>query len=593
MFLRGHTRNKNGKRHHYYSVVENRRLAHGGVAQKTVLYLGEISSDQEKAWRKSLKIFDADQNKPVYKGLFATQEQIDSDLDIDTIGVRLSQLRLCKPRAFGDCWLGCQVWDSLGLDAFWQKRIDAYKTTVPFSKVLKLLVINRLIKPGAEFYVHQHWFDQTAMDVLLGCDFAVAQKNRLYECLDKILPYKDDLCQYLKAQWQTLFDIDYEILLYDLTSTYFEGLCEQNPKARFGHSKDRRSDCRQVLIALVVTPDGFPLNYEVLAGNTAEKTTLADLLAKIEAMYGKSRRIWLMDRGIPQEETLALMRETGVNYLVGTPRKLLESFEASLLDQPWQQVRADVSVKSIQAQGETYVLARSKARLQKERAMRHRKLRQYLSGLAGLQKNYRDRDRFLKRLGVLLHEAGSSSKCVDLQLPPEGEKISAENFKYRFNRQAYRHLIRRDGRYFLRTHQTDKEPIELWEQYMLQTRVEQSFKELKSDLSIRPIHHQLEDRVDAHIFIAFLSYCLQTTLGHRLKHSAPGLTSQAVLETFSRIQLLDVYIPTNDHRTLHLQRHTEPEQEHRILLDKLNMKLPAQAPPKIYSGQVAAGQIPS
>ncbi len=591
MFLRCHKRNKNGKRHQYYSVVENRRLANEGVAQKTVLYLGEITNDQEKAWRKTLQVFDVDQNKPVYKYLFATEEESICE-DIDAIPVRLSQMTLSHPRAFGDCWLGCRIWDELQLDSFWQKRIDGHKTTIAFSKVLKLLVINRLIKPGSEFYVHQHWFDQTAMDVLLDCDFTVAQKNRLYECLDKILPYKDELCQYLKARWETLFDISYDVLLYDLTSTYFEGLCEQNPKAQFGHSKDRRSDCRQVLIALVVTPDGFPLNYEVLAGNTSEKATLPDLLAKIESKYGKSRRVWLMDRGIPKEDTLSLMRNTGVNYLVGTPRKLLDSFEQTLLHTQWQQARGEVYVKSIKDQGETYVLAKSKARLHKERAMRHRKLRKYLLGLEKLQKNYRDRDRFLKRLGVLLHEAGSCSKCVHLQLPPEGKKVSPENFTYVFDRHTYRQMIHRDGKYFLRTNQTGKTPIELWEQYMLQTRVEQSFKELKSDLSIRPIHHQLERRVDAHIFIAFLGYCLQTTLRQKLKTSAPGLTSQSVLEIFSKIQLLDVTIPTQDNRTLHLQRYTEPEQEHKILLEKLNLKLPAQAPPKIYGGQVAAKQTP-
>ena len=591
MFLRCHKRKKNGKLHQYYSVVENRRITNGRVAQKTVLYLGEITNGQEKAWRKTLEVFDVDQNKPVYKYLFATEDKSICN-DIDAIPVRLSHLKLSHPRAFGDCWLGCRIWDELRLDSFWQERIDSYKTSIAFSKVLKLLVINRLIKPGSEFYVHQHWFDQTAMDVLLGCDFTVAQKNRLYQCLDKILPYKDELCQHLKERWETLFDISYDVLLYDLTSTYFEGLCEQNPKARFGHSKDRRSDCRQVLIALIITPDGFPLNYEVLAGNTSEKTTLADLLTKIELRYGKSRRVWLMDRGIPKEETLSLMRNTGVNYLVGTPRKLLDSFEELLLNTPWERARDEVYVKSIRDHDETYVLARSKARRRKERAMRHRKLRTYLIGLGKLQKNYRDRNRFLKRLGVLLHEAGSCSKCVDLQLPPEGNKVTSTNFKYSFNRRVYRQMIHRDGKYFLRTNQTGKDPIELWEQYMLQTRVEQSFKELKSDLSIRPIHHQLEGRVDAHIFIAFLAYCLQATLRQKLKTSAPGLTSQAVLKVFSKITLLDVYIPTQDNRTLHLQRYTEPEQEHKILLEKLNLKLPAQAPPKIYGGQAAARQTP-
>jgi hypothetical protein len=249
MFLRCHKRRKNGKLHQYYSIVENRRIAKGQVTQKTVLYLGEITSGQEKAWRKTLDVFDADQNKPVHTYLFAAEEGSICE-DIDAIPVRLSHMKLSNPRAFGDCWLGCKIWDELQLGSFWEKRIDQYKTAIPFSKVLKLLVMNRLIKPGAEFYVHQHWFDQTAMDVLLNCDFTVAQKNRLYQCLDKILPYKDELCQYLKERWETLFDINYDVLLYDLTSTYFEGQCKQNSKAQFGHSKDRRSDCRQVLIAL-------------------------------------------------------------------------------------------------------------------------------------------------------------------------------------------------------------------------------------------------------------------------------------------------------------------------------------------------------
>lgn len=458
---------------------------------------------------------------------------------------------------------------------------------MPFSKVLQLLTINRLIKPGSEFYVHRHWFDQTAMDVLLDCDYLVAEKNRLYRCLDYILPYKDELCKYLKAKWETMFDLKYDVLLYDLTSTYFEGLCESNPKAKFGHSKDRRSDCRQILIALVVTPDGFPINYEVLAGNTSEKTTLVDLLTKIETQYGTARRTWLMDRGIPTEQSLALMREMDIEYLVGTPRKLLDKFQESLLDVEWKQVNDSVRVKYLDDQGETYVLASSKSRMIKERAMRKRKIRNYLDGLKKLQgKYYRDRDRFLKRLGVLQHNAGSSKKYVDLILPPEGEKVSEDNFKFDFNKAIYKAMIYRDGTYFLRTNQKEKHGVELWQQYMLQVNVEQAFKEFKSDLAIRPIHHQLEERVEAHVFIAFTSYCLQVTLRQKLRYSAPGLTSRAVLETLSKIKMIDVHIPTADGRTIHLQRYTQPEMEHKILLDKLKLTLPKQSPPKIYKDQI-------
>ncbi len=584
MFLRCNKRKKDGKVHRYYSIVENRRVAHGRVVQKAVLYLGEITYDQQKAWRKSLEVFDVDQNRPVQKYLFAIDEGQTCD-DIDAIPVKLSGMVLSNPRDFGDCWLGCELWGQLGLDQFWAKRIDTRQRTVPFSKVLKLLTINRLIKPGAEFYVHRHWFDQTAMDVLLDCDLAVAEKNRLYRCLDHILVHKDALCVHLKTRWETMFNLEYNILLYDLTSTYFEGLCQGIPKAKFGHSKDRRSDCRQILIALVVTPEGFPINYEVLAGNTGEKTTLTDLINKIEKQYGKARRVWLMDRGIPTEESLSLMRETGVEYLVGTPRKLLDEFQPQLLEVDWQEVNESVRVKTVTDQGETYVLACSQSRRAKERAMRKRKIRDYLTGLEKLQKNYRDRDRFMKRLGVLQHKAGSSRHCVELTLPPEGVKVSAKNFQYHFNAQSYKKMIYRDGTYFLRTNQTGKGAIELWQQYILQTNVEQAFKELKSDLSIRPIRHHLEERVEAHVFIAFMSYCLQMTLRQKLRQSAPGLTSRAALELFAKIKMLDVYIPTADHRTIHLQRYTQPEMEHKILLDKLKMTLPKQAPPKIYADQ--------
>ncbi len=586
MYLKTHKRKKNGKVNEYYSIVEKRKIAQGRYVQKTVLYLGEISDSQKKSWNKSIQVLNED-NQPVHKTLFALHDEETICENIDAIPLRISAIKLSKPRAFGDCWLGCEIWDQLGLDTFWSCRIDVSKSPVAYSKVLKLLVVNRLIKPGSEFYVHHHWFDQTGMDLLLDCDFQVAEKNRLYRCLDRILPYKDELCRYLKKQWETMFKLQYDILLYDLTSTYFEGLCQSNPKAKFGHSKDRRSDCRQVLVALVVTPEGFPINYEVLAGNTAEKTTLADLISKIEEMYGKARRVWLMDRGIPTEQALSAMRESRIDYLVGTPRKLLDEFQGELLDQDWQQVNESVVVKYLEKEGECYVLACSKSRLAKERAIRKRKLRRYLDGLAKLQNNYRDRDRFMKRLGVLQHEAGSCRHCVDLQLPAPGKRVSPKNFSFTFNHQKYRVMIYRDGMYFLRTNQTDQKAVELWQQYMLQCHVEQAFKELKSDLGIRPVYHHKEERVDAHIFVAFLSYCLQATLRQKLRNDASGLTSQAVLETLSRIQLLNVSIPTQDGRTLQMQRYTEAEMEHKLILEKLNLALPPQSPPKIYSNQVS------
>ncbi len=584
MYLKKHKRKKNGKYNTYYSIAEKRKVSRGRYVEKMVLYLGEISDSQKKSWEKSIEIINED-NQPVRKSLFAYDQDNHAHHDVDTIAVKLSKMRLENPRTFGDCWLGCEIWDTLGLDKFWSARIDTERSSVEYSKVVKLLTVNRLIKPGAEFYVHQHWFTQTAMDVLLDCDFEVAEKNRLYRCLDRILPYKEELCSYLKDTWQMMFNLEYDILLYDITSTYFEGLCKQNPKAKFGHSKDRRSDCRQILIALVVTPDGFPINYEIWAGNTSEKTTLKPLLNKIESKYGQVGRVWLMDRGIPTEAVLEHMRDNDIGYLVGTPRKLLDEFSKELSVKNWHDVNDSVRIKHIEKDGECYVLARSKERMAKERAMRKRKLRDYLEGLEKLKK-YRDYARFMQRLGKLKHHAGSSYKCVTLTIPKPKERIEEGEFDYKFDRNKYREMIYRDGTYFLRTNQTGKNGIELWQEYMLQCNVEQAFRELKSDLGVRPVYHHKEDRVDAHVFVAFMSYCLQVTLRHRLRASACGITSQAVLETMSRIQMLDVSFETQDGRTLLMQRYTEPDGDQKLLLYHLKMEMPPQKPPKIYSGQL-------
>ncbi len=584
MYLKKHKRKKNGKYNTYYSIVEKRKVSRGHYVDKRVLYLGEISDSQKKSWEKSIEIIN-ENNQPVRKSLFAYDQDTDTCVDVDAIPVKLSKMKLANPRVFGDCWLGCEIWDMLGLDTFWSERIDTRKSPVHYSKVVKLLTVNRLIKPGTEFYVHQHWFSQTAMDVLLDCDFAVAEKNRLYRCLDRILPYKEALCAYLKDTWQMMFNLEYDILLYDITSTYFEGLCKQNPKAKFGHSKDRRSDCRQILIALVVTPDGFPITYEILAGNTSEKTTLKPLLNKIESKYGKAGRVWLMDRGIPTESVLDYMRENAIDYLVGTPRKLLDAFQKELAVKDWHAVNDSVRIKYVEKDGECYVLARSQDRMAKERSMRKRKLRTYLEGLEKL-KTYRDYDRFMKRLGVLESEAGACRQCVTLSIPKNKARIEEGEFDYTFEPAKYREMICRDGTYFLRTNQTGKSGPELWQEYMLQCHVEQAFKELKSDLGIRPVHHHKEDRVDAHVFVAFMSYCLQVTLRHRLRESACGLTSQAVLETMSRIQLLDVSFETLDGRTLLMQRYTEPQEDQKLLLHHLKMDLPPQKPPRLYSASL-------
>jgi len=379
MFLRAHHRRKNGKQHRYFSIVENRRIAGRGVdgdhvAQRTVLYLGEINDSQQAAWRKTLGVFDGTSQSVTQLALFPDDRPVPPDA-LNALQVKLSEMKLLRPRSFGDCWLGCWLWQRLELDRFWQERFEDARGEVPWEKVLQLQTVHRLIDPGSEYRLHRRWFVGSAMDELLNVDFQAASKDRLYRCLDRVLAHKDDLFVHLQRRWKDLFAAEFDVLLYDLTSTYFEGLCQDNPKAKHGYSRDGRGDCRQVVIALIVTPQGFPLAYEVMPGNTIDNTTLRGFLRKVEDRYGKARRTWIMDRGIPCEATLEEMRQAKTDYLVGTPRSMLSKLEQSLTNLPWQQARQDVRVKLFQQDGEVYVLAQSQARRKKETAMRRRKLR--------------------------------------------------------------------------------------------------------------------------------------------------------------------------------------------------------------------------
>ena len=339
----------------------------------------------------------------------------------------------------------------------------------------------------------------------------------------------------------------------------------------------------QVVIALIVTPDGFPLAYEVLAGNTLDKQTLTDFLAQIEAQYGKAERIWVMDRGIPTEETLALMRASDppVHYLVGTPKGRLTKLEKSFLTKPWATVRDQVTVKLLDQDGELYVLALSAGRQDKERAMRQRRLKRLWKRLHELQRQTLSRDDLLLKLGAAKKDAGRASGLVRIQVPAPDEPVSAETFTFALNRKKLRQARRREGRYLLRSNLTSNDPVQLWTWYIQLTEIEQAFKELKGDLSIRPIYHQLDTRIEAHIFVAFLAYCLQVTLKARLRPLAPGLTPRSALEKLAAIQMVDVHLPTTDGRTLVLSRYTEPEPDQQLLLERLHLQLPAQPPPRI------------
>lgn len=562
MFLRVNRRKKNGKEHRYYSVVENRRVADGQSVQRQVMYLGEINDSQQSAWRKTLEVFDEDRQQYQTLSLFPDDRGLPGDA-ADAAGkpsvavsVKLSEMRLLRPRSFGDCWLGCLLWDELQLTQFRQMQLIDPRAPVPWVKVLQLLAVNRLIDAGSEWRVHRQWFLRSAMDELLGVDFAVAGKDRLYRCLDKLLNHKDELCKFLTERWKTLFNAEFDVLLYDLTSTCFEGRCEQIPKARHGYRRDGRGDCRQVAIALVVTPDGLPLAYEVLAGNTADCTTLAMFLEKIQSMYGKARRIWVMDRGVPTEATLKQMRQQSMEYLVGTPKTMLSKLEKDLLDKPWDQVHDGMKVKLLEKDEERYVLACSQDRAAKERALRRRKFKRLLRGLHALRRRCRegsacriDRDTLLGKLAVLKSEAGRVAALLKINVPAAGAAVTRQSFTYALQSEKFQQVMEREGSYLLRTNVAGHDGASLWSLDMQLTWVEAAFKSMKSDLAIRPIYHQVAPRVEAHILVAFLGYCLMATLRKKLAVHAPGLSPKAVLEQLASIQMVDVCLPTTDGRS--------------------------------------------
>ena len=589
MFLRYRERKKDGKVHRYWSIVENRRVDGGRrVVQRHVLYLGEINDSQLVGWRKSVEIFD-EQEKEIRTMSLFPEDRWPQKADATVVQVRLKEMELRKPRQWGGCWLGCQLYQELGLDEFWRQRLPEGRKGTRWDLVLKTLTLYRLLDPGSEWRLHRHWFERSAMGDLLGVDYGVVESHKLYHCLDLLLEHKEALFDHLTQRWKDLFNVKYEVLLYDLTSTYFESNppFPEEDKRKFGYSRDKRFDCVQVVIALVVTPEGFPLAYEVLPGNTLDKSTLKAMLEKISKQYGQAERIWLMDRGIPTEEVLTQMRQSQppVFYLVGTPKGRLTKMAATLSQLPWQKVREGVDVKLLAQEGEVYVLAKSHDRVCKERSMRQRQLKKLWLRLKQLKNQTLDRDSLLIKLGSAKQLAPSAWRLIEVILPPENDKSQSSNWNFTLRKDKLRQARKREGRYLLRSNLTKQDPAQLWNFYMLLNRVEEAFKNLKGDLSVRPIFHQKETRVEAHIFIAFLSYALHATLQHRLKTLAPGLTPRAVLEKFSSIQMLDVHFPTTDQREIILSRYTQPEPELNLLLERLNLQLPSQPPPRLTSSK--------
>lgn len=579
MFLRCTNRKKDGKEHRYWNVVENRRVTGGRVVQRQVLYLGEINGSQREAWRKTIEVFEDGAATARTMALFPEDRPVEID-DEQVVRIRLKEVELCRPRQWGACWLACHLYEQLGLDEFWAERLAPSRKGTRWDLIAQALSCYRLMEPGSEWRMHRHWYEKSAMADLLGAGFELVEIHKLYECLDRLIEHKRALFDHLTQCWKDLFNAKFDVLLYDLTSTYFESdpPFPEGDKRRHGYSRDKRFDCVQVVIALIVTPEGFPLAYEVMAGNTADNTTLQGFLKKIEAQYGRAERIWVMDRGIPTEDVLEDMRRSDppVYYLVGTPRGRLSRYEKALTDKPWHKVREGVNVKLLPQDNEVYVLAQSRDRIHKERSMRRRQLKRLWKRLHQLEGMQLPRDQLLLKLGAARQQSPSAWRLVQINIPEADEPL-----QFSLRKDRLRKVRRREGRYLLRTNLVGRDPAQMWEFYTQLVQVEEAFKNLKGDLAIRPIFHQKEERIEAHIFVAFIAYAMHVTLRRRLRDLAPGLTPRSVLEKFGAVQMIDVHLPTTDGRKVIMSRYTQPEPELQILLKQLRMPLPHQPPPRV------------
>jgi transposase len=589
MFLRPNHRSKDGKGHTYWSLVETVRAANG-PRQKTLCHLGELNSSAQARWLRTVEVFN-EQGEAQQLKLFPSHVAAPPD-DAQVARVLLHQVRLERTRQFGACYLGLQLWKRLDLDRFFEQAVDGEPADVPWSRVVALLTINRLCAPGSELAIEQRWYPSTALDDLLAIEEGKINDTRLYRCLDRILPHKTKLERHLKQRYGELFSAEFDVLLYDLTSTYVEGAAEKNPMMRRGYSRDHRPDCEQMVIALIVNSEGFPFSYETFDGNRADVSTMETILRMVERKYGKARRIWVFDRGIVSEENLAAIRKRGGQYLVGTPRSQLKQFEAELRKEDWTRVRPEVEVKQVPIpQGEEiYILCRTEGRREKEKAIRNRFSTRMEDALQRLEKSIatgrlKDRHKMERRLGKIQarHPSVNDLYEVSLQETANGIRLSWEMKK---DRKTWRES--REGAYLLRTNLRAESAEQLWSKYMQLTEAEASFRALKSELSIRPLFHQLEPRVKAHVMVAFLGYALWVTLKHLLKRrpeivpapSASGVTDaqplspMRALALLSTLQSADIVLPTTDGHEIRLRRVTEPTAEQKSLLQQLGISLP-------------------
>jgi transposase len=579
MFLRKLRVHKDGKEHRYWSLVETVRTA-DGPRQRTLCYLGELNGSTHARWQKTVEVFN-EQGESTQLKLFPSEVEAPDDPNVARVLVK--KVWVERTRRFGDCYLGLELWKRLGLDEFLAQHLDGDAVDVPWSRVAAVLAINRLCAPGSELAVEQHWYPSTALDDLLHIAKGKINDTRLYRCLDRLLPLKSRIEQHLKQRYGELFQAEFDVLLYDLTSTYVEGAAEENPLMRRGYSRDHRPDCEQLVLALIVNPDGFPFSYELFDGNRADVTTLEAILRTVERKHGKARRVWIFDRGVVSEENLVAIRKRGGEYLVGTTRSKLKQFEAELLKDDFEKIRPDVEVKPIKIPGgeETYILCRTVGRKEKEKAIRSRFVAKIEKALSGLERRIakgklKDRDKMFIRLGRI---QASHPQVADLYEMAIKDSKEGARLVWRQKPEQQQWLEAREGAYLLRTNLTGNGAADLWKKYMQLTEVEAAFRTLKSELAIRPLFHQLEKRVKAHVLVAFLGYALLLTLKHLLKRVASEYSPAKVLQRLSELYSVDIVLPTIEGREIWLRRTSKLDEEQQKILYQLQLQLPERLKP--------------
>jgi transposase len=579
MFLRKLRIHKDGKEHGYWSLVETVRTA-DGPRQRTLCYLGELNGSAHARWQKTVEVFN-ERGESTQLKLFPSEAEVPDDPNVAR--VLLKKVRVERTRRFGDCYLGLELWKRLGLDEFFAQHLDGDDADVAWSRVAAVLAINRLCAPGSELAVEQHWYPSTALDDVLHIAKGKINDTRLYRCLDRLLPLKTKIEQHLKQRFGELFQAEFDVLLYDLTSTYVEGAAEENPMIRRGYSRDHRPDCEQLVLALIVNQDGFPFSYELFDGNRADVSTVEAILRTVERKHGKARRVWIFDRGVVSEENLVAIRKRGGQYLVGTPRSKLKQFEQELLKDDFEKIRPEVEVKQMRIPGgeETYILCRTAGRKEKEKAIRSRFVAKIEKALTGLEKRIADgklKDRGKMFMGLGRIQA-SHPQVADLYEMALKDTQEGARLVWRQKPEQQQWLEAREGAYLLRTNLTADGAADLWKKYMQLTEVEAAFRTLKSELAIRPLFHQLERRVKAHVLVAFLGYALLVTLKHLLKRGGSEYSPANVLKRLAEAYSVDIVLPTLEGREIWLRRISKLDDEQQKILFQLQLPLPERLEP--------------